>query len=143
MKKLVLIAGIVGAILFVGMYRIRSTNNNGGKPPVRWRDYLPSGASLYCHLTTGLVYMARSYQQTVLASLAAAGDVEAIKAWQELMRTYNPSELLCMMGGQSLDQIAAGLDRILPSIIGMSWATRQALSAALYQSLEKARAQVQ
>ena len=138
MKKNILAAIFLGAAFLVGTYDVNGIDGNG-RPPFRWRDYLPSRTTLQCYLTSSLAYAARSYQQAVLASLAMAGDSEAIRAWQELMATYNPSELMCMMGGQGLDQLASGLSNILPVIPGMTWVTRRALETALYRALESVR----
>ena len=130
---------MVGLVLLAGVYVVKSRNGNGELVSFRWRDYLPSTSTLKCYLSTGLAYAARSYQQAVLASLATQGDPVAIKAWRELMNTYNPSELICMMGVHGLDQLAAGLSGVLPQIAGLSWATRQGIEAALYKGLETVR----
>lgn len=120
--------------MLLGIIPLGLQSSNGKS--YRWHEYLPSRETIYCYLTSSVAYAARSYQQAVMASLAMAGDPEAIQAWRELMATYTPSELLCMMGGQSLDQLAAGLSRILPNIPSMSFATRQALEMALYKGLQ-------
>jgi len=134
MKKGIL---VVTVALLMGMQSIEGVD---GESPVRWRDYL-SGRSLYCYLSSSLAYAARSYQQAVLASLAMQGDSEAIKAWQELMATYSPSELMCMFGGEGIDALATGLSRIVPNIYGLSWAARQALETAIQRALEGVRFQ--
>lgn len=133
MKKYLMV-GMLSVSLLGGVLRLQGVDG-----AVRWRDYLPSKEKLQCYLDLALVYTARSYQQAVLAALAVAGDSEAIKAWEDLMATYNPSELICMVGGQGIDQLAAVLTSILPSVTGLSWAARQALEVAIYRALETVR----
>ena len=141
MKKIALAAGIIGAALLVGIDMVKSanSNNNNDQPPVRWADYLPTQAKLQCFLSRTADYSARAYQQAVLAALAAQGDPVALKAWEDLLKTYKPSEIMCLVGGQGLDALAGYLSGMLPAIPGLSWATRAALERAFREALERVR----
>jgi hypothetical protein len=109
----------------------------------RWSDFtIPSMSAVRCYISLALFNAWRAYQTEVASFLALQGDPVAIEVWQELLTTYDTSELLCMMGGESITQIAAALQHFLPTIMGLPEATRQLLNMALYQSLQTVRERI-
>lgn len=122
--------------LVFGLFLI-SLINLYGSNSVNWRDYLPS--KVRCFLSATAVNASRSFQIAVTAYLATEGDSEAVEAWQSLVNTYSPTELMCMFGAQDLNMLASELSNVLPSIPGLSWTVRQGLESAFRFGVNTAR----
>lgn len=137
MKYKVIKVGLLSVLIIVPVFLIMSEKVEIVKS-YDWYSYFPNREQLYCTLHSGLNTALQSYTYSVKSALALQGDPEAIRAFQELIETYAPSDLICYMGADSVHDVAVAINHMLPQVPGLSLLTEQVISAALYQGLRKA-----